>query len=112
MLSKAHRLAPDWLVRKVRQRGRKVQTGLFRLFYTQHRRGSAIRFAFVVPKTISRKAVLRNKLRRKAREAIKPLIPNLNTGQDFVVLLKPAALKKKVSEIREDFIKCLEKTND
>lgn len=49
----------------------------------------------------SKKAVLRNKIKRQLREIIKALAENLKTGFDIVVTVLPAARDKEFSELEE-----------
>ncbi|HPJ80276.1 MAG TPA: ribonuclease P protein component [Candidatus Portnoybacteria bacterium] len=58
------------------------------------------RFTFVVSKKTSRKAVVRNKIKRQMRESIRKL--KFKNGFDFVVIALPAIVDKKFLEIKQD----------
>lgn len=60
------------------------------------------RFAFIVSRKISKKAVLRNKIKRRLREVIKKNIPNLPQGFDFLIIAKPIIVNKNFREIEKD----------
>ncbi|MFC1617980.1 ribonuclease P protein component [Patescibacteria group bacterium] len=111
MLAKTNRLKPDWAVTKVRRRGKRVKTGLFHLFYLSRKRGQSVRFAFVVPLRVSKKAVLRNKLRRRAREAVKPIIAELKPGTDVLISFSPRSLPKSVKDLQDAFLKTFIKSH-
>ena len=51
------------------------------------------RFAFVVSTKVSKKAVVRNRLKRILREFVRRNLANFAVG-DYVVIVKPAAAKK------------------
>lgn len=57
------------------------------------------RFGFVLSKKISKKATLRNRIKRKLREKIKAELPRLQKGIDGVIVVKPGATKEKTQEI-------------
>lgn len=69
-----------------------------------------VAFAFVVSKKVSKKAVVRNKIKRRAREATKMAIKNRNNkkGVSVVVFLKPGVLSKTFKEIQNELL-CLYK---
>ena len=49
------------------------------------------RFGFVVGKNFSKKAVLRNKMRRKLRELVKNNISQIDTSIDGILMVRPAS---------------------
>lgn len=59
------------------------------------------RFGFVVGQKISKKATVRNKVKRRLAEAMRPEIKNTKTGTDLVLIALPGIEKKKLSEIKE-----------
>ena len=52
------------------------------------------RFAFIVSRKVSTKAVVRNKIRRKVREAIKLEMENYQPGSDNIFIVLPGKIKK------------------
>jgi ribonuclease P protein component len=46
------------------------------------------RFGVIVSKKFSKKAVIRNQTRRKIKEAIRPLLPNIKHGLDVVIIVR------------------------
>lgn len=59
------------------------------------------RFGFVVSQKVSKKAVVRNKIRRRLSEVIKNGFKNTKTGIDIIFISLPGIDKKEFSEIKE-----------
>lgn len=59
------------------------------------------RFGFMVSLKVSKKAVLRNKVRRRLSEIIKRSAGKIKTGTDMVFIALPGIEKKEFSEIDE-----------
>jgi ribonuclease P protein component len=58
------------------------------------------RFGIIISAKVSKKAVERNRIRRIIREEIKELIQKINSGKDFVFIIKSEAKKLNSKEIR------------
>jgi len=69
------------------------------------------RFGFIVSKKISKKAVVRNKIKRRLRESVRLKLKNgsIKNGFDAVILTRPQIIDKKFVEIDEVMNKLLEK---
>lgn len=65
------------------------------------------RFSAVIPQKIAKKAVLRNKTRRKIYDSIKPLLPSVKEGIYAIVFAKSPALETSDMDqsIEELFVK-------
>jgi len=59
------------------------------------------RFGFVVSQKVSKKATVRNKIRRRLAEAIRARIKDIKIGTDLVLIALPGIEKKEFSEIKE-----------
>ena len=66
------------------------------------------RFGFVVSQKVSKKATIRNKVRRRLAEAIRarmkdilPLGAQVKSGTDMVLIALPGIEKKEFSEVKE-----------
>jgi ribonuclease P protein component len=74
------------------------------------------RFGFVVSLKVSKKATVRNKIRRRLTEAIKieiknmPLEAQVKIGTDLVIIALPGIEKREFSEIKETINNALIKT--
>ena len=66
------------------------------------------RFGFVVSKKVSKKATVRNKIKRRLCVAVEGQIGNIKTGTDNLFIALPGIEKKEFFEIKETVKKCLE----
>jgi len=62
------------------------------------------RFAFVISKQVSKRAVVRNQLRRRLREIVRALTP---PAADVVVIARPSAIRQTVPQLRTELIQLL-----
>ncbi len=60
------------------------------------------RFAFIVSTKISKKAVERNRVKRKLRETVRQLLDRIDSGFDVLFLAKKNLLEKTDKEIKEE----------
>ena len=67
------------------------------------------RFAFIVSQKVSKKAALRNKIRRKLRELVKVKIKKIKKGRDLILVAVPGLEEKDFWEIEETVNKLLKK---
>lgn len=68
------------------------------------------RFGFVVSQKVSKKATVRNKVRRRLTETVKAEAKNIKNGIDLVLIALPGIEKKEFLEIKESVknaLKCL-----
>lgn len=108
MLSKQNRLKKKKEIEKVMRFGR-AQAGEF-LFLKWVKNGlEAPRFCFVVSKKVSKRAVQRNKVKRRLREAVKIFLPQIKEKVDVAVFAKPEILPKEFSQIKDEIQKLLAK---
>lgn len=59
------------------------------------------RFGLMVSLKISKKAVIRNKIRRRASEIIRTKLNNIKTGFDLVFIALPGIEKKEFQEVKK-----------
>lgn len=67
------------------------------------------KIGFVISKKISKRAVDRNKIKRRLAESIKKYLNDFNKGTRIVFLVKKEILNKNIKEIEEEIKKCLKK---
>ena len=67
------------------------------------------RFGFVVSQKVSKKAVVRNRIRRRLAEIIKGEIKNIKSGIDLVFIVLAGADKKDFSEVKSSVSNALAK---
>ena len=56
------------------------------------------RYGFIVARRLG-KAVVRNKVRRQLREVVRLLHPNLNTGYDVIIIVRPPIVGQPFSNV-------------
>ena len=61
-------------------------------------------FAFVASLKVSKKAVERNKLKRRARAITYPLLQNVPGGTCAAVFFKPSAVAKKYGQTKDELL--------
>ena len=100
MLAKKYRLKKKKDFQKIIQRGKKVEKKFLILKFLRNSL-DVTRIGFVVSQKVSKKASLRNKIKRRLREIIKINLPNLKPGYDLIFFTKKGIIKKDFWEIKE-----------
>jgi ribonuclease P protein component len=59
------------------------------------------RFGVVVSRKVSRKATLRNKIKRRVRESLRMGLPQIKKGFDVIFLASPGIEKEKPADLRK-----------
>jgi len=65
------------------------------------------RWSFIVPLRVSKRAIERNRLRRRLTEVFREKIKIVKPGFDGIILAHPTALEKNYQEINEEIDKLL-----
>lgn len=73
------------------------------------RNAGVSRFAVTVGVKVSKKAVVRNRIRRQIRAMIHEHLPDLASGYDVLVLVRPLAVSKTREEIHKHLVSSLKK---
>ena len=100
MLSKSNRLKQKKDIERVIKRGESFKEK-FLVLKTAKNSLSQSRFGFIVSQKISKKATIRNKIRRKLREIVKRKIKSLKFYKDNLIIVLPGAENKTFEEIEE-----------
>lgn len=58
------------------------------------------RFAVVVGVKVSKKAVIRNRLKRQVRAILQEVLPQIVTGYDVLLFLKPSGIDKTFEQLK------------
>lgn len=101
MLPKIYRLRLKNDFDRVFKQGRFIGGKFFTLGYAENKLDFS-RFAVITPKKVSKKAVQRNLVRRRAVEAIRLGREKIKGGFDLAFVSKPAARGKEYHEMEED----------
>ena len=91
MLPKINRLKSDRDFRNVFKNGGTLENQLFRVKYLKNQK-NASRFGFIISAKISKKATIRNFLKRRLRAVSRYLIKDLKPGFDIVVWPKKISI--------------------
>lgn len=104
MLARAHRLHGDAVFKALAQRGRPFfgRSLSFKVMPQGSDRSKPIRFGFVVSTKVSKKAVERNRLRRRLREITRKILPKLKSGLDVLVITRPQAAQLSFAELEQE----------
>lgn len=109
MLPKNYRLRLKKDFDRIFKEGRFVGGGFFTLGYMKNDLAFS-RFAVVVPKKVSNKAVKRNTVKRRTVEVIRLMRESIKQGFDLVFIAKPGANSKLYKEIEEEAVKLLKRS--
>lgn len=107
MLNSAERLRLKRDFEAVFAARRSVPGRLVRLAYTDNHL-SLTRVGIVTSTKVSKKAVVRNKIRRRLRSIFKQELPRLSATYDIVCLCSPATASVSFQELREDVVRALD----
>lgn len=108
MLPKKNRLKKKKDFEKVFKKGKGTKES-FLFFKWVFNNLKISRFGFVVNQKVSKKAVLRNKVKRRLRELIKLKLPEIKNGIDGVFVAQPGLEKKDYKQIEDVLSKILPK---
>lgn len=100
MLPKLNRLKKKKDFEKVFKSGKGVNLNLIALKFNKNGLKSS-RFGFIVSSKVSKKAVVRNKIKRRLRESVKKKIDDVKKGLDIILITFPALKNKDFQEIDE-----------
>lgn len=106
MLHKKHRLAKTKDIQQTFARGRSFFYPLFSIKFAA--KPSSPRFTVVVSTKVSKKAVVRNRIKRVLRETIRLALSSFVSG-DYVIMVRPQAAKATAAELREQLKDALAK---
>ena len=101
MLSKKYRLKKKKDFERVVKKGRPLQGRFLVLKFIKNKQGES-RIGFIVSKRVSKKAVLRNKAKRRLRAAVRELILHLKEGYDIIIFSRASIIDAQFQEIKQD----------
>lgn len=101
MLPQAHRLRLEKDIKTLFARGKSV-FGTFVGIKYRFNRLPISRFAVVAGIKVSKKAVIRNRLKRQVRAIIHEMLPYISPGYDVLLYLKPFTVEKSFKELQKE----------
>ena len=108
MLKVAHRLKGDNNFKRLSRKGRSFFSPGLSLRVVKNQEHNS-RCAFIVSTKISKKAVVRNKIKRRMREIVRNITPQIKQGYDILIIAKPATLKLGYKELDSETLQLLKK---
>ncbi len=107
MLARANRVKTPDEFRQILRRGRRIG-GTFLVAHTLRTESDAVRFGFVVGRTVGN-AVVRNQVKRRLRGIARGLLPALPDGTAVVVRALPAAASASSAELTAELRQALDR---
>lgn len=109
MLPQANRLRLDKDIKTLFAKGKGVFGVTCGIKY-RHNNLPVSRFAVVVGTKVSKKAVVRNRLRRQIRAMLRQELEHFRPGYDLMIIIRSSAVHQKREAIQADLLKSLKKT--
>lgn len=103
MLNKINRLTKEKDFENLFKNGQAFHSQLFNLKIVRNKLNNT-RFGFIISKKVSKKAVERNKIKRRLREVIRKEIEQIKNGYDAVIIVKnnQEVIKKEYLQIKNE----------
>ena len=110
MLAVDHRLRDSDAFRRTVRSGRRARSGALvtHLLQADSAGAGPVRVGFVVSKAVGN-AVVRNRVRRRLRHLVAPLLPTLPAGSELVIRALPASASMDSAELGAELARCLER---
>ena len=108
MLPKIHRLQKTKEIERVFKKGKGVKEDFLILKTTKNDLGKT-RFGFVVSQKVSKKANIRNKIKRRLRVVAEKSLKGVEKGRDCLFIALPGMEKKDFREIEKTVERLLKK---
>ena len=109
MLKKENRLILDRDFSRVFSKGKSFW-GEFLGIRVARRDDDGLRFGFVISNKISKKATVRNRIKRQLREAVRINLDQITKGYDVAVMVNSKIIGKKYQELEPALIGLLKKS--
>jgi len=110
MLSREYKLKKENDFKKVFKNGKYYQQEFIRIKILKNDL-EIDRFGFPIGLRISKKAVQRNKIKRRLEEIIRLKLNQMKSGFDIIILVNPEIIEKSYQEIEKALISLFKKAN-
>ena len=110
MLHKRYRLVKDKDFAKVAHYGQKAYSSGFNLKWIKNNQPCS-RWGIIVSLKVDKKAVVRNKIKRRLRAILRENIGSLVPGLDVIIITKDQIKKLDYSQLKKIFLEILDKNN-
>ena len=105
-LPSKYRFSSSDEIKEVFKRGKSLDSGFFQIRFIPAARGLK-KFAFIVGLKVSKKAVIRNRIRRKISEIIRINISKIKPGYLIAILAKSQAANEEPKSLEENLMNSL-----
>lgn len=102
MLSSKYRLKKKINFARIEIDGKMIQSQSFGMGIFDRKDNDPLRFGFIISTKISKKAVIRNKIKRIMSEVIRKNLNKLKNGYDVLFLIKPSITKLETDIIEKE----------
>jgi ribonuclease P protein component len=93
MLPRANRLTGRKIFENLKTKGKKAQSASFGLIYLKRKDLLPTRIGFVVSTRVSKKASVRNRIKRTFRKGVKEVLDEMSPSYDILFLVKKSSVK-------------------
>lgn len=101
MLSRKYRLRRRNDFSRLYRRGSTAHSRSFSLKYDHNRQGHP-RIGVVASTKVSKKAVVRNRLRRQIYSQMREILPEINSGFDIIILVRTSAIGQNGNDLGQE----------
>ncbi|MCR4313866.1 MAG: ribonuclease P protein component [Candidatus Uhrbacteria bacterium] len=108
MLPQAHRLRLEKDIKTLFACGKSVFGSWVGMKFRKNNL-SVSRFAIVAGVKVSKKAVVRNRLKRQVRAVVQEALPCIASGYDVLLFMKPAGVEKSFDDLKAQILISLRK---
>ena len=107
MLPKKNRFPLRIAFKKLQESGRIIHSRSFSLLFSENQETKVSRFAFIISKKISKKAVVRNRYKRIISSEVNNFLGKFSPKVDGVFLVKRAIIQVESDSVRAEVRKVL-----
>ena len=107
MLPEANRLKKEKDFERVFEEGKGYNQSFLFLKALEREDKEESRFGFVVSTKVSKKAVVRNKLKRQMREIVRGKLDEIKSGYDIVVVTQPGIETQSFHQLKQNLLQLL-----
>lgn len=100
MATRAHRISERADFERLFARGKRAHLPALSLVYTRHG-ASGTRYAVIVGVAVTKRATVRNRLRRRLSEHLRRILPTIASGYDCAFIVRPPAVTASRGALRE-----------
>jgi|SRR3989344_8810677 len=104
MLARGHRLTNDKEIKALVRTGQTFFLSQMLIKYRFYGPDKKTKVAFVVSTKIDKRAVIRNRVARRLREAFRALLPDIKNGYLVLIIAKKSILDLEYNEIKKQLI--------